>query len=216
MKKLLFGICLLLSVVLVIEAKTFTIRKRASKVETELFKSGDIIFQTNTGGQSLAIMLATHSKFTHTGLIFYENNLAYVYEAVQPVKKTPLKEWIMNGHDQSYVVKRLVKADSILTPVALDKMRKNFYSFINRNYDLYFGWNDDRIYCSELVWKLYKNSTGLEIGRLQHLKDFDLSSQEVKNKLRERYGDHIPYDEIVISPQAIFESNLLMTVSKQE
>ncbi len=177
-----------------------------------LFKSGDIIFQTTTGGQSLAIKLATKSIYTHVGLVFYENNIPLVYEAVQPVKKTPLMEWIKKGVDGHYVVKRIIGADSILSPDRLNQLQVRFYAFINKNYDLYFGWSDEKMYCSELVWKLYKSTTGLEIGRLQKLSDFDLTSQEVKQKLKERYGTNIPYNEVVISPQSIFDSNLLVTI----
>ena len=79
-------------------------------------------------------------------------------------------------------------------------------------YDLYFEWNDERIYCSELVWKIYKNAIGLEIGKLELLKDFNLSSPEVKKKLRERYGENIPENETVISPVSMYNSELLKTV----
>lgn len=212
MRKLILAIVLFLSVILVIEARTYFKRVHKTKNPSAIFKSGDIIFQTNSGGQSLAIMLATHSKYTHVGLIYFEQGIPFVYEAVQPVKKTPLKEWISNGVDHHYVVKRLQKADSILTPSVLSKMKIVFYNHINKNYDLYFGWNDDRIYCSELVWKIYKGSTSLDIGKLQRLKDFDLQSQEVKTKLKERYGNQIPYEEVVVSPQSIFDCKLLTTV----
>jgi hypothetical protein len=77
---------------------------------------------------------------------------------------------------------------------------------------MYFGWGDDKLYCSELVWKIYKQATGLEVGKLQKLKDFDLSNPIVARKLKERYGNKIPLDETVISPVAIFNSQLLMTV----
>ncbi|MFN6379265.1 MAG: YiiX/YebB-like N1pC/P60 family cysteine hydrolase [Flavobacteriales bacterium] len=39
--------------------------------------------------------------------------------------------------------------------------------------------------------------------------DFELTSEAVKKKMRERYGDKIPMDEVVISPAAIFDSELL-------
>jgi hypothetical protein len=37
----------------------------------------------------------------------------------------------------------------------------------------------------------------------------------VRAKLQERYGQHVPLDEPVISPQAIFESPLLVTVDRR-
>jgi len=81
-----------------------------------------------------------------------------------------------------------------------------------KNYDLYFEWSDDRIYCSELIWKIYKEGTGLEIGKLEELADFDLSNPAVKAKLKERYGNTIPKHEKVISPAAMFDSELLYIV----
>jgi hypothetical protein len=176
-------------------------------------RDGDIIFQTSQGELSKAIQQATHSKYSHCGLIFFENGSPYVYEAVQPVKKTPLNEWINRGQNKQYVIKRFIKPGVIDADVA-GEMKTNCTSFLGKNYDIYFGWSDERIYCSELVWKVYKNSMDVSIGKLQSLKDFDLSSALVKQKLAEHYGKNIPYNEEVISPQAIFESPLLKEVVK--
>jgi len=175
------------------------------------FKNGDIIFQTSTSAQSKAIQLATHSEYSHCGVIYEEDSTCYVFEAIQPVKKTLLREWIARGKGGNYVVKRL-KDTSVLTPEALQKMKKSGSEMAGKNYDLYFDWSDDRIYCSELVWKLYKDATGLEVGHLQKLSDFDLSNPAVQQKLKERYGKNIPKNEIVISPVAIYNSELLTTV----
>jgi hypothetical protein len=174
-------------------------------------RDGDVIFQTSPGNLSKAIQLATHSKYSHCGIIFFENGEPYVYEAIQPVTKTLLNEWISRGDGKNYVVKRYIKSDAIGAD-DLKRMKSSCFSFLGKNYDIYFGWSDERIYCSELVWKVYKNSLDVSIGKLQSLKDFDLSNQLVQQKLREHYGKNIPYNEKVISPQAIFESPLLKDV----
>jgi hypothetical protein len=85
---------------------------------------------------------------------------------------------------------------------------------LGRDYDLYFEWSDSRIYCSELVWKVYDRGAGIDIGELQAMADFDLSDPLVKAKLRERFGDKVPAKETVISPAAVFASPLLKTVHK--
>ena len=175
-------------------------------------KNGDLIFQTSLSGQSKAIQLATKSKYSHCGLIYKDGNDFYVFEAVQPVKLTPLGKWIARGQDGKYVIKRLINADQVLTPAALTKMKQVGKQFIGKNYDLTFEWSDDKIYCSELIWKIYKRSTGIEIGKLEKLSDFDLTNEAVKKKMNERYGDKIPTEEIVISPASIFDSELLTTV----
>lgn len=175
-------------------------------------KNGDLIFQTSLSGQSKAIQLATKSKYSHCGLIYKEGNDFYVFEAVQPVKRTHLEKWIARGKDGRYVIKRLKNADQVLTPSALTKMKQVGAQFNGKNYDLTFEWSDDKIYCSELIWKIYQRALGIEIGKLQKLSDFDLSNEAVQKKMQERYGQNIPKNEIVISPASIFDSELLITV----
>lgn len=179
------------------------------------FQNGDIIFQTSQSNQSKAIQLATNSKYSHVGIIYNNNNKFFVYEAVQPVKLTPLKEWINRGLNKHYVVKRLKNAKEVLTKETLAEMKKIGEKYKGKSYDLYFEWSDDKIYCSELVWKIYKEATEIEIGELDELKDFDLTNNVVKQKMKERYGNSIPLDEKVISPAAMFNSNKLMTVIEE-
>ena len=65
--------------------------------DSSSYKDGDIIFQTTSGATGKAIQLATHSKYNHCGVLFFENNEWIVYEAIQPVKKTSLKEFNARG-----------------------------------------------------------------------------------------------------------------------
>jgi hypothetical protein len=90
---------------------------KVMKDQPRPFHNGDIIFQTSQSGQSLAISYATHSKYTHCGLLFNDGGNWYVYEAVGPVKKTGFQEWISHGDSSYYVVRRLIKSDSIMTEV---------------------------------------------------------------------------------------------------
>lgn len=176
---------------------------------------GDIIFHTSTSTQSKAIQLATRSPYSHMGILYLNEGKWYVFEAVQPVQLTPLRQWINRGKDGHYVVKRLHNANKVLTPAVLEQMRQIGTQYSSKPYDLYFEWSDDRIYCSELVWKIYEQALGIEIGKRQKLADFDLSHPVVNAKLKERYGNDLPLDEIVISPAAMFHSDQLVTVVKK-
>jgi hypothetical protein len=178
-------------------------------------QDGDVIFQSSMSGQSQAIQLATHSKYSHCGILFKEGDNFMVFEAVQPVKKTPLTQWIARGDDKHYVVKRLKNREQVLTTEVVKKMKETAKGFEGKNYDLYFEWTDAKIYCSELVWKIYKRAAGVEIGKLEKLKNFDLSNPIVKAKMKERYGSKIPMEEEVISPAAIYDSPLLETVKSE-
>jgi uncharacterized protein YycO len=173
------------------------------------FLDGDIILQTSTSSQSQAIQLATHSKWTHVGIIVNRNGKGYVYEAHGPVGYRTLSAFISSGSGGRYLVRRMKNS---LTSSQLSSLVEEAQNYAGKPYDLYFGWSDSRIYCSELVWKIYNRALGVNVGQLQQLGDFDLSSPIVQQILHERYGDDIPYEETVVSPEAIAVSGNLVTV----
>ena len=95
------------------------------------------------------------------GIVYKQEDNFFVYEAVQPVKLTLLNNWIKRGENSLYVVKRIKNSKDQLTNENLAKMRQVGEKYISKDYDLYFEWSDSRIYCSELVWKTYKETLGL-------------------------------------------------------
>lgn len=144
------------------------------------------------------------------GILFKEGKRWYVYEATGPVKLTPWSEWIGHGEHDSYSVRRLVRQRLLAQEVT--KLRKACDVYKGKPYDPYFGWSNDKIYCSELVWKAYKSGLGIELARPRSLSTFDLSPPPVRKKLKERYGSQIPLNEKAVSPADIFESPLLEAV----
>ncbi|EKT61431.1 YiiX family permuted papain-like enzyme [Providencia burhodogranariea] len=174
-------------------------------------EEGDIIFHTSRSQQSIAIQKATNSQYSHMGIILFKKHEPYVYEASNIVKFTPLQQWITQGISGKYVIKRLKFA---LTEKQKAELYQQALKYESKLYDLTFSWSDERMYCSELVWKIYLNAIGIKIGDLQQLDEFNFSSSQVKEKLTERYGKNIPYDELVISPKAMFDSPLLITVDE--
>jgi hypothetical protein len=135
-----------------------------------------------------------------------------VFHAVNPVSITPLKEWIGQGEGGHSVIKRPKKifgqADLTALDAAIERMN-------GKPYDKYFGWGDDKIYCSELVWKTYKEVLIFELCKLRKLKDFDLSSPLVRKMMKERYGNKVPLNEPVVAPSDIFESKELTLVEEK-
>lgn len=182
---------------------------------SKTMQEGDIIFQTSTSNQSEAIQFATKSKYSHVGIIYKKADELYVYEAIQPVKITPLRTWINRGLNRHYVVKRLKEEPNGLTISNIEAMKTVGQQYLGKDYDLKFEWSNDKIYCSELVWKIYKEAFNIEIGSLEKISDFDLDNPIVQTKLKERYGNDIPYNESVITPHNIFQSPKLFTVSEQ-
>ncbi|MBL0316391.1 MAG: hypothetical protein IPP69_11655 [Flavobacteriales bacterium] len=72
-------------------AESFITKHKKFQPEFSELKSGDIVFQVNESGQGKAIQLATHSIYTHCGIVFMDQGKTMVYEAVQPVRITPWK-----------------------------------------------------------------------------------------------------------------------------
>jgi uncharacterized protein YycO len=175
-------------------------------------RDGDIVFHTSRSSQSFAIQKATGSRYSHMGIVYVRDGAAFVFEADATVRSTPLSEWIARGVDSHFVVKRLVAAPELLTAEVLQRMTNVGQSLAGKPYDLYFEWSDDRIYCSELVWKVYRRATGLEIGPLKTIESFDLTDPVVQAKIVERFAGPPPAGEPVISPADMFASDLLVTV----
>jgi hypothetical protein len=180
-------------------------------------RDGDIIFNKSNSGQSQAIQLATKSAYTHCGLILYKDGKPYVLEAARTVTYTPLNKWIEYGKDKHYVIMRL-KDSAALTPEVLASIKEQAGAFTDKRYDLLFQWSDDKIYCSELVWKIFERGANISLVPLRTFRDYKLDDPAVQAKIKERFGSALPLDEKVVAPSDLMASPLLeitaRTISK--
>lgn len=173
-----------------------------------LLKNGDIIFHTSLSSQSEFIQKATNSNLSHVGIIYIKNGKPYVFEAVEPVKLTSLDEWISRGENKNYKVYRSVTP---LSQTDINKMYDYCVTQQGKHYDIKFQWNDDKIYCSELVWYAY-NSIGIELSVPRTFSDFNIDSEEIQKEIIKRYGDKFVKSEPVVSPQCLTESRYLYEI----
>jgi hypothetical protein len=189
------------------------VRADAGLPELAALKDGDVIFQVSPSPQSLALQLATGSPYTHCGILFRQQDGWKVFEASGTVVWTPLENWILRGLDRHYLILRL-KDVSALTPEILASMRLNSSLYAGKAYDLLFQWSDDKMYCSELVWKIYQRYAGLELGPLRRFSDYDLDHREVQEIIHRRYGTRLPPEEKVVAPSDLIDCGLLETVAQ--
>ncbi|HPS57080.1 MAG TPA: YiiX family permuted papain-like enzyme [Spirochaetota bacterium] len=215
MKKIIF-IIIIITIGCIFIALNPAVEASGSKFDPSILKEGDIIFHQSHSDQSEAVRIATNSRFSHMAIIFKYKGRFMVFEAVQPVKITSITEFARRGGN-SFVIKRLRDCDSVLTPGTIEKMRAQGKKYLGKNYDYQFRWDDKRIYCSELVWKIYKYGAGIEVGRLHRAQEMNLNDPVVRRLIEKRYGKNnsIPADEIVISPQSIYDCDRLVTVYEQ-
>lgn len=207
MKKILYIPLVLMLFVLVFAGKKYVFDNK-TKLE---YQNGDMILQTNTSGQGLAIQLATNSKYTHIGVLFKENNEWMVYEAVQPVQKVTLSEFILRGENSQYTILRLKNDSLVKLDHVTQKMKNYLLNQIDKDYDWVFNWSEEEMYCSELVYKAYLNA-GIKISDTKLLKDYKLSHPIVQAQLKERYGNNIPLNDTMVAPSDIANGNRLKVV----
>ncbi len=181
-------------------------------VYQDLLHEGDIVFQQTGGEQGRAVQLATGSPWTHVGVLFKLNDKWMVYEAVGPVLYTPLSQWIERGTDNRWTAKRWRSKGRSLTTKELSRLKSAGTRFNGLPYDLEFNWSDERIYCSELVWKMYKEGPGIELCLPRPMREHDLGSAAVQQLMRARYGRTPPLDELMIAPAALYDCPLLVSV----
>ncbi len=175
-------------------------------------RDGDVIFQQSVSFQSKALQIATHSPYTHCGLVLFKDGKPYVFEAIRTVTWTPLRDWIRRGVKGHYVLMRLKRAPDAKAARAL---RAAALRFEGKPYDLLFNWSDEAVYCSELVWKAYDRGLGVTLVPLKTFRDYDLDHEEVRRIVKERFQIDIPWDEKAVAPADLMESDLLELADKQ-
>ncbi|MBX2804240.1 MAG: peptidase [Myxococcales bacterium] len=175
---------------------------RAHAEPTELpLQDGDIVLHKSRSAQSTALRAATGSPYTHVGLAFTRDGTVQILEAVQPVRWTPLADWVARGHSAHVVV---VRAEEPLTEHDVATLRRSAEGHLGRDYDLLFRWDDARIYCSELVYKAYA-AIGRPVGDLVPLGSFDLTSDAVQQLVRTRTRASLDLSEPVVAPASMLD-----------
>lgn len=175
-----------------------------------ILQDGDILFTGGPSGQGLAIMQLTASPITHCGVAFRDKNGWQVLEAVQPVRTVPVRKFTVRKDHKFLGVFRLKKP---LSARAVADARQWGVRQIGKNYDAKFLWNNERIYCSELVWKMFE-SAGVRLCEPRKFKDYFLDRPAAQELIAERFGgkQNLPLDEKVVAPADIAASALLKKV----
>lgn len=128
---------------------------------------GDIVLQAESGKRSDAIRYASSSPYSHAGLVEVTPQGTFVIEALGRVTRTPFALWVRRGEGRRYTLLR----HPAVTPARGEAIVREARRQLGKRYDLAFGWDDRRMYCSELVAKAYARGAGLRVGKLQRIRD---------------------------------------------
>lgn len=148
-------------------------------------KEGDIVFQISKSKQSPLIQLATMSPWSHCGIIVYKNGKPYVLEASNVVKLTDLNTWINKGRGSTWRTKRVIN----------DCPKIRYKKYLGQPYDLAFKFNNGKMYCSELVYTIYKEQLDIELCKPRKVSSYHIFGL---NKILKKR--HINCDQLVVAP----------------
>lgn len=168
-------------------------------------REGDMVFQSFPPNPLTdAIEGCQGSPLSHCGIVASAGNNRkgqtrwVVIEAVGPVKETPLARWIGRGRGHRIAVYRFRDARlAASTPAIIAAAR----TYLGRPYDLRYRWDDESLYCSELIHKATRDATGKEIGKLDRLGDLDWKPHAMT--IRALEGGDPPLDRKMITPVAL-------------
>lgn len=123
-------------------------------------QAGDILFQDlDCGLRCSLIRSVTHSRYTHVGIVLQEAGRLQVWEAFAPVGPVDLVDWVHRGIHEQVAIYRLRAPLAGHLPHIADAVRR----LRDRPYDPDYQWDDEQIYCSELIAKAVNQAEGTTI-----------------------------------------------------
>jgi hypothetical protein len=158
---------------------------------------GDVLFQALPHQEVVdAIEGATDSDFSHCGIVAKVDGQWVVYEALGQVRTTPLYDFLLRGRERGFAVYRWKMNEREHVPAILEHAR----ALLGLPYDTRYKMDDERIYCSELIYKAYRDATGGgQAGKLVRLGDLKWGKYE--KTIIELEGGPPPLDREMITPR---------------
>jgi len=168
-------------------------------------QDGDIVFQSLPHSRLVnAIEGVSGSPFSHCGLVARRAGVWVVYEAYDGVEVTPLKEFIFRGRKHGFAVYRLKPRYQPYVPKIIERTT----GYLGRPYDSRYRMDDENIYCSELIYKAFRDATGGEqLGAF--VRFGDLPWQPYENTIRYYEGGPVPIDRQMITPKDLAAADQL-------
>ena len=171
-------------------------------------QDGDVIFQSLPYSPVVwAIEGVTKSPYSHCGIVGQKDSQWVVYEAIGSVRITLLKEFLWRGRGGGFAVYRLKEAHREHIPETLRCCEK----YLGLPYDFRYRLDDEKIYCSELIYKAFRDATdGQQLGDLVKFGDMNWGPYEVL--IRQIEGGPVPVDREMITPRDLARARQLEPV----
>ena len=185
-------------------------------------KEGDLLFQDSDCGPFCeAIEKVTFgykgAKFSHIGMLIKDKDGLKVMEAISAgVVLTPIDSFLNRSFDQEknpkVMVGRLKPRNQVLIPRAIDFV----YRKMTKEYDDLFDMENDKYYCSELIYDAFKSANNnIPIFALKPMTFKDPETNltfPIWEKYFEDLNSPIPEGALGINPGGISTSKFIEIV----
>ncbi len=168
---------------------------------------GDVVFQS-LPRQPLVELIegVTASPFSHCGIVDEVDGEFVVIEALLTVRVVPLADFLARGRRGAFAVYRWAPEREASVPDIVAAAR----GYPGRPYDMRYRLDDESIYCSELLWKAYRDATGEDLAATQPLGELHWRPHE--RAIRRMEHGELPLARPIITPVAVAGSSALRSV----
>lgn len=176
-------------------SETDTAEKQADTPPSYTPRVGDVIFQSSERNELIDMIEgSSNSHYSHCGIVDQVEGQWVVYEAASTVKATPMNVFIDRGRNDGFAAYRFSEAYQGDIPAIIQKTR----AYLGLPYDFRYRLDEEHIYCSELIYKAFEQTTGEPLGELVRLDDLDWRPYEAL--ILELENGPVPLDRMIITP----------------
>lgn len=169
---------------------------------------GDVVFQSLPHSKLVdAIEGVTNSSYSHCGIVDYRGGRWVVLEAYRKVEINSLASFLLRGRNRGFCVYRLKPEYANAAKAMVTAAEK----YVGRPYDIRYQMDDEKIYCSELVTKAYKDVTGQQLGK--SVRFGDMAWQPWQETIEYFEGGPVPLDRLMVTPASLAAAPELIKVA---
>lgn len=163
-------------------------------IDKDNLQAGDVVFIEGQSSQAPYIKFGTMNRWSHCGIVVDTPEGLKVLEASKIVRLVPFEKFVSWSKDGNFCVRR--PKDKIDGTIKFEK-------YLGMPYDLEFKFNNGKMYCSELVWLIYKEN-GIELCKPRKVSDYPLAGVPKVKKLIDKRN--IAMDQEVVAPSDLFNA----------
>lgn len=177
-----------------------------------LLRVGDVVFTRIPHVPFTQVADATRTWTNHVGIVVGFNRLgAVMAESRVPLSCRTLFSFFARRSAQGRVA--VLRPRQPLSEEDIRRLRGAVRARLGRLYDTGFSLNSRRQFCSRFVREVLQESTGLEVGEVETLRDLLARNPQADLRLWKLwYFGRIPWERATVTPASLYASPSLSVV----